>query len=79
MLHVWEISKCAFALFAPSLKLPYLVGPFICLQELTIERGFVLHGIQAQQPAVVERVVLRRLAYQVAQTLQLTEKHSKET
>lgn len=46
------------------------------MKELTVERGLVLHGIQAQQPTVMERVVLRWLADQIAQTFQLTEKET---
>lgn len=59
---------------APVLPRPYLVGPLVGLQQLAVERRLVLHGVQAQQAAVVERVVLGRLAHQVAQTFQLAAK-----
>ena len=31
----------------------YLVGPFVGLEELTVEWGLVLHWVQAEQSTVV--------------------------
>lgn len=49
----------------------YLVGPFVGLQKLAVEGGFVLHRVQAQEPTVVQGMVLRGFPNQVAQTFQL--------
>lgn len=42
---------------------------------MAVKRRFVLNRIQAQQSAVVQRMVLRWFTNQIAQTLQLTETH----
>lgn len=42
----------------PPDVLCYLVGPFVGLQELAVQGGFVLHRVKAQEPTVVQGVVL---------------------
>lgn len=56
----------------------YLIGPFVGLEQLTIKGRFVLDRIETQEAAVMEGVIFGRLAHQVTQAFQLTEKKSRE-
>lgn len=52
-----------------------LVRPLVGLQQLRVQRSFILNWIQTQQTAVMERMRLRGPTDQTAETLQLTEVH----
>lgn len=50
-----------------------LVGPLVGLQQLRVQRSFILNRVQAQQTAVMERMRLGGTTDQAAETLQLAE------
>lgn len=52
-----------------------LVRPLVGLQQLRVQRSFILNWIQTQQAAVMERMRLRGPTNQTTETLQLTEVH----
>lgn len=50
----------------------YLVGPLVGLQQLRVQRSFVLNWIQTKKAAVVEGMRLWGASNQTTETLQLT-------